>query len=447
MSARIDYSALKAMAAALGRPLQTLYPLAGTNDPFMAGSPARNNQAEWFYNIWIDFDLNAGVHLRRIHYLLVSQKTPFKMLNGLPYENTTECWQDLCEAAKDARYLRLVPSDAFVDKRTALPICFLEKPSVGEGVSLSSTASVSHTMPLRLPEPPKLHVDAPTVAQRYHVEIWAEKTTMDDVLRPLAQQYRCNLVQGAGEQSVTRCDELVERAKLSGRPVRILYISDFDPAGLSMPLAVARKIEHRIRTDGMDLDIQLRPVILTADQCREYALPRTPIKVTERRAQSFEARHGDGATELDALEALHPGVLRQIMSAELDRYFDHTLDLRVVREHSSFQDFLDDQSAEVAGRYADELHTLDRAYRELRNRFDTEFMQIRERMGAIHSEIENSLDGVDVGHEWPAPARGHEHPDPLFDSKRPYIEQNDRYKLHQGKPTQGKVVGRKRTAA
>jgi DNA invertase Pin-like site-specific DNA recombinase len=35
---------------------------------------------------------------------------------------------------------------------------------------------------------------------------------------------------------------------------------------------------------------------------------------------------------------------------------------------------------------------------------------------------------------WPEPCDGDEDPDPLFDSRRTYVEQIDKYKAHQGKP-------------
>ena len=69
----------------------------------------------------------------------------------------------------------------------------------------------------------------------------------------------------------------------SGRPVRILYVSDFDPGGMSMPVAVARKIEFYVRSHDETLDIQVRPVVLTEEQCIEYRLPRIPIKASEHR--------------------------------------------------------------------------------------------------------------------------------------------------------------------
>jgi hypothetical protein len=39
-------------------------------------------------------------------------------------------------------------------------------------------------------------------------------------------------------------------------------------------------------------------------------------------------------------------------------------------------------------------------------------------------------------YDWPEPRPGNEDPDPLFDSRRDYIEQINRYKAHQGQPTE-----------
>ena len=54
-----------------------------------------------------------------------------------------------------------------------------------------------------------------------------------------------------------------------------------------MPVAVARKIEHRLYENGIEADITLQPIILTPEQCIEFQLPRTPIKETERRGPNF----------------------------------------------------------------------------------------------------------------------------------------------------------------
>ena len=79
------------------------------------------------------------------------------------------------------------------------------------------------------------------------------------------------------------------------------------PAG--MPVSIARKIEHILRREGHDLDILLDPLLLTAEQVEHFDLPRIPIKDSDQRKGQFEARHGTGAVELDALEAIHPASL------------------------------------------------------------------------------------------------------------------------------------------
>jgi hypothetical protein len=156
----------------------------------------------------------------------------------------------------------------------------------------------------------------------YLVEVWCEKTTMNDVLVPLCRKRRVNFVAGAGEMSETQTRLLMERAIAANKPVRIFYVSDFDPAGRSMPVAVSRRIEFYLAKNDHEVDMRLIPLVLSAQQCQEYNLPRTLIKETERRAARFEAQFGEGATELDALEALHPGTLEKLTDRAISRYLN-----------------------------------------------------------------------------------------------------------------------------
>ena len=66
--------------------------------------------------------------------------------------------------------------------------------------------------------------------------------------------------------------------------------------------------------------------MLTADQVARYGLPRIPIKDSDARKGHFEARYGEGATELDALEAIHSGELARIVRARVDVYRAPTRD-------------------------------------------------------------------------------------------------------------------------
>ena len=74
-----------------------------------------------------------------------------------------------------------------------------------------------------MPALPGLYLSRPTTGQRFHVELWCEKTTVNDVLDPLACENGCNLVTGSGELSAIACVNVVKRARASGKPVRVLY--------------------------------------------------------------------------------------------------------------------------------------------------------------------------------------------------------------------------------
>ncbi|GHO77791.1 hypothetical protein KSD_55620 [Ktedonobacter sp. SOSP1-85] len=154
---------------------------------------------------------------------------------------------------------------------------------------------------------------------------------MNDVLIPLCERYGMNLQTGAGELSITAALNMVRRIEQVSKPAQIFSISDFDPAGQSMPVAMARKLEYFVRTRQVEQDIRLFPLVLTAGQVQEYRLPRTPIKESERRRSGFEHRYGEGATELDALEAIAPGALARIALEAVERCYDPDLRRRAIR--------------------------------------------------------------------------------------------------------------------
>jgi hypothetical protein len=437
-SAPLRYSQLKSLAAELSRPASTLVALSPANDPFSI-TPGRRDGAQWFARIWKRLNLGSDVHLRRLHYAIVSQAKPLKMPNGTPYENTLEAWQALIRTSNDARYLDLVPAQDFVDRRNDEPLIYLSDEC--NEASLGTIYSEPHVeiTSAQIPALPTLHLTRPVIQQPYHVEVWCEKTSVNDVLEKVAVAYGCNIVTGAGELSQTACVNLVQRAEESGRPVRILYISDFDPAGQSMPVAVARKIEHRLHLKQLDLDIQVRPIALTAEQCREYRLPRTPIKETERRAERFEARFGEGATELDALEALRSGELRKIIEGEIERYFDVDLDDAVNDTATEIEDSITKITRSVHAKHRTKIKTLEAGWRQIAKEHARQIAAWRKRAKVVWHAVANDLraqapDPDEIN--WPEPADGYEDDDPLFDSTRDYVEQIDRYKAHQGKPTE-----------
>ncbi len=113
----LDYDSIKQLAREAGCKVTDLIVLSSGNDPFYAGVPFRRERAEWFADLWNRFGFQHGVHLRRIHYVLVSQEEPILWPNGEPYQNTENDWSYLDTASLAARYLGFIPPDVLIDRR------------------------------------------------------------------------------------------------------------------------------------------------------------------------------------------------------------------------------------------------------------------------------------------------------------------------------------------
>lgn len=427
-----DYHGLKALAHETGCRVKDLLALSLTNDPFYAEVPRRKEAAGWFADIWDRLGLKHGVHLRRAHYIMVSQPNPIPKPDGTPYLNTENDWKFLSVASLAARYLGLIPSDALVDRRNPDPLVQVTFDGDAEPSTwVGGANTVAGDLPRELPLPEIILSDF-RAEQDFLVEIWCEKSAQNDILVPLSNRLGFNLITGVGEMSETATRMAVERAVAAGKPMRILYVSDFDPAGRSMPVAVSRKIEHKLHITDCEADIELEPIVLLPEQCEEFSLPRTPIKETERRAVKFEDRFGSGATELDALEALHPGALEETITAHVSRYIDPTLARRVARAESEIHQSIEIIEEQARERHADAIDRLSEQYNEIVKQLsglENEALGLRRQM-----EEELDAERPQVGRDdIPKPRPADPIPEPLFSSRRDYFGQLDRYHLWQGK--------------
>jgi hypothetical protein len=490
---------LAALAKRLGRKFDAVIALTDGNDPWFAEIDYRQAGANWFRDIFATLAISTKFHARRIFYALISQKPPVVQPNGTPFENNNACAVFLSHAIRDARYLDLISTDIVEDRKNPPPILNLAdneedstaEVSVTEGEVQTTAFGMFYAPPAYTL--PSLSYSAPTIGQRYHVEIWAEKSTMNDILLPLGTEYGINVVTFGGESSATACKDLVIRAIESGKPVRILHVTDFDPAGHdTMPVAAAVKIDFFAKKSGHDLDIRFEHVVLTPEQCAEYDLPRTPIKETEKRAKKFEARYGRGATELDALEALHPGALREILIGHIERFYDAELESNLAEAEEDFASEIDDAEEGVIQHYREEqipaldsrIADIQRIYDEVhqparaaynaavdpaRDAYDEAVRQaamirdsaiarareayyaaiepVREQIETMEQEVvetaqtlvrnmaddmEEAAQETTVAFDWPEPAEGDEDEDALYISARDYIDQVDRFREHQG---------------
>jgi hypothetical protein len=309
--------------------------LSANNDPYRFDSEKGHQLGRWFAD-WKTAFLpapSAIVHLRGLHYMLVA-KGDVQKPDGEIYTNTDKNWVWLqSRASKAARWLGYVPFECIRDQRADPPVVFSgDKPEWDGSEAGSHQINPGATVDI----PPLLDL-IPTITwsrgaphrQPYRVVLIGEKSSLEDVLRPIAERVKGELFLGTGESSESHISEIAGRAAADGRPLVILYFSDFDPSGHQMAISVARKIQAHVDMRYPALQAELHHVALTLAQVTEYDLPSTPLKETEKRAEHWRAAMEHEQTEIDALAALRPDVLRQIAEDSIQPFFDETLDARV----------------------------------------------------------------------------------------------------------------------
>jgi hypothetical protein len=267
---------------------------------------------------------------------------------------------------------------------------------------------------------------------------------MDDVLFPICRSLGANLVTSIGFQSITATVNLVRRAMESGKPARVLYIADHDPAGDRMAIAVARQAQYRIEQQlGIEIDLTIEELMLTQEQVRKYDLPRVPIKEKDLRRQGFEDRNGGGAVELDALEALHPGKFGKIVRKAVNRYRDTSLRTRTSEAYDTAQEIVSREWRELVAPFETELAELtevaEKIYpiyqerlRDLASDIDKDLKPLNDRAKQLALEFRSEALDFDplIPGKPNATPDGPVNDDPLFDSNREHIDQLNAFRRH-----------------
>ena len=126
------------------------------------------------------------------------------------------------------------------------------------------------------------------VRQPYHLVIFGEKSSLAEIVLPIAERFKSDVYLTAGEITDTYVYQIARDAAEDGRPMRLFTLSDCDPAGHQMPVSIGRKLQALRDLEFHDLDFEVRQIALTVDQVRELGLPSTPLK-------ELEGRPADGA--------------------------------------------------------------------------------------------------------------------------------------------------------
>jgi hypothetical protein len=151
--------------------------------------------------------------------------------------------------------------------------------------------------------------------QPYAVEVWSEKSTVSGTLRPILRRYGVGYRSMHGFTSATKVHDVAELTLSLEKPLRVLYVGNFDPSGRHMSDV---DLPKRLEEYGAE-DYTIQRVALTALDVMD--LPSFPAsdKARDPRYDWFIATHGNRCWELDAM---NPNDLRAKVEQAIRRLLD-----------------------------------------------------------------------------------------------------------------------------
>jgi len=296
-------------------------------DPYRLDTPAGHRDGTWLAEqLERAVGAERRIHWRGLHYAIVAAGN-IRKPNGQIYRNDDADWTWLANSAgKAARWLAYVDFDRIIDNRNSDPVIHRRTRVTPNGwVSIGLDVAIPDIDELE----PRAEVTGFEGRQHYALTIFGEKTSLEDVLLPIAQRFEADLYLPAGEISDTMLYRMARDGVEDGRTMVVLVLADCDPAGHQMAVSIGRKLQalRNLRFPGLAFEVV--PVALTVEQVRELKLPSTPLKETEKRADRWREAFGVEQTEIDALATLRPQVLAEIVTAAIAPYFDASLAFRV----------------------------------------------------------------------------------------------------------------------
>ena len=145
-----------------------------------------------------------------------------------------------------------------------------------------------------------------------YLETWVESRSIAGVVLADCRRYAVPLYPAAGFTSHSLAFGAAENiaAEAQGRPVHVLYIGDYDPAGL----LIDRDVEAKLRRHLPGQELHFHRLAITAEQIALMGLPTKPGKEGDRRG-GFTG----GTVEAEAMPA---GDMRQLLREAIERFVD-----------------------------------------------------------------------------------------------------------------------------
>lgn len=157
-------------------------------------------------------------------------------------------------------------------------------------------------------------------------EVWAESRSIASVIQNDCDEMAVSLFPCGGFSSLSFVHEAAAQHNASDddRPLQVLYIGDYDAAGVLIDVSLQKELREHLRAD---IELRFDRIGINLDQITKYDLPSKPRKESDKRSM-----HIDIAVEAESLPAK---ILRKLLRDKIEALLpEHALVVAKVAEES-----------------------------------------------------------------------------------------------------------------
>lgn len=247
--------------------------------------------------------------VRQVHYrLLNNPPLRHETKPASAYCNDRKSYDDLCDLLARARLAERIPWQAIMDET---------RPVSGTNYCQDCAEFIDRETAWFLDGYRRNLMQS----QLDHIEMIAEKLTVQGIIKPIADKFCIPLTIGRGYCSLEPRRAIAARFISSGKDrLVLLVVSDLDPDGESIAESFARSI----RDDFGIAEIKPIKCLLTMEQVEKWSLPANGMEAKKTSGQYAVYRKKYSTDRVYELEAIEPPRMQSALVETIESVIDRT---------------------------------------------------------------------------------------------------------------------------
>ena len=147
----------------------------------------------------------------------------------------------------------------------------------------------------------------------HYVEVWTESRSIAGIIEDDCRDLCVSMYPAGGFGSITLAYQAADHINYTTMdglvPAEIIYIGDYDPAGVLIDISLNRELRRHLSDD---VTLNFHRLAITEEQIAEFDLPAKPRKETDRRALHIK-------TTVEA-EAMPANILRTMLREKVESF-------------------------------------------------------------------------------------------------------------------------------